>query len=224
MNTTVYFAPDAVGSDASYFFDGAYMYERVHGLGSLGALHGWLRRIGKKIKKIGKKVVKLHKKIGKKVLKVAKKVGKTALKVIHKALPIASTVLSFIPGVGWAASAALMAAQVGLDAWDKSQKKKAKKRKAKKRVQQMIKVMNEKTTRLAKPAKAVTPINRVDKPSKHEVFVKPVKMTTVKRNPSYSINDFIKINNAIQRNQVKPENVAALVQQVNQERLQRVLN
>ena len=216
MNATIFYAPDAIGSDAGYFFDGVYMYERVHGLGTLNGLHGWLRRIGRKLKKGFRKLGKGIKRIAKKAWKGVKKVGKVAFKVIKKALPIVNTALTFIPGVGWAAKAALTVAEMGTKAIDKAKKRKLKRRR--KRLLQQAKALNKRTTRLAKPAK---PINPVSNP----VSTKVIRKVQVKKPaPIFTALDFIRINEAVNRNKVKPEQVAQLARQFHQDRLQTVLN
>ncbi|WP_075603108.1 hypothetical protein [Saccharicrinis aurantiacus] len=202
MNTTVYYAPDAVGSPASVFTDGDYWYERVHQLGSLGALDGWLKRIGKRIKKGIKKVGKGIKKVAKKSFKILKKVSKVAGKVIRKALPIVNTALTFIPGVGWAAKAALTAVEIGLNAYDK-----AKARKKAKRVKAMVKKMNAKTTRLAKKAKPVSRVNKAPMTQNKKVSVTPVSLPP----PQYSALDFMKINAVVNRDKVGVDDVIAIV-------------
>lgn len=210
MNTTVYYAPDAVGSLASIFSDGTYMYERVHNLGSLGALDGWLKRIGRKLRKGIKKV-------GKKAFKVMKKVHKVTMKVVRKALPIVSTVLSFVPGVGWAASAALMAAEMGLKAYDKYKSKKDKRKAARKALRKKMAELNAKTTTPAKPVKRVNPIQRVDMAPISQT-IKKVQLTPVKpAPPQYTSMDFMRINQAVNRDKVGVDDVIAIVQkQVNQ--------
>ncbi len=206
MTTTIYYAPEAVGSLASIFTDGKNWYERVHNIGSLGALDGWLKKIGKRIKKVAKKS-----------WKVVKKVGRGAVKVLKKVLPIASTVLSFVPGVGWAASAALMAAEMGINAADKAIEKNRKK-KLKKKLQKQMKELNSKTTRLAKPATKVTPVNRINKdsirqtPSVSKVSVKS-SIPTIAPPKNYSAMDFMRINAAVNKSKVGVDDVIAIVNQ-----------
>lgn len=195
MTTTIYYAPDAVGSLASIFTDGTYLYERVHQIGSLGALDGWLRRIGKKFKRGIKK-------FGKGIAKVAKKVGKVAVKVVKTALPIVNTALTFIPGVGWAAKAALTVAEEGIKAIDK-----ASKRRKQRKLQKKLNSMN---TRLAKRANKVKPTQRIDKAPISQI--NQVKLTRVKpAPPRYSAIDFMRINAAVNRDRVKVDDVVNIV-------------
>lgn len=225
VNAMLYFAPDAVGAPERYFFDGLYVYERVH-VGGLGSLGGWLKRIGKKIKKKAKrihrkvkkhvkrhvrKVVSIHKKAHKiarrhmkKVGKKLKKFGKKALKVVHKALPIVNTVLSFVPGVGWVAKAALTAAEIGLNAYYKHKNKKAakkalKKLQAKKRAA-MQKQMHELNSKKTTPVKAVNKVNAAQLPKPRVVY------RTV-----YTPNDYLKIHNAVTGSKPTPAQVAAYI-------------
>ena len=180
MQATVYYSPEAVGSLASLFFDGRYLYSRVHGLGSLGALDGFLKKIGKKLKKTVKAV-------GKGV----KKVAKTSVKVIKKALPIVNQALTFIPGVGWAAKAALTVAEEGFKAIDKAKAKKLQKK-------QMQAVEQPAPVKVVpvKPVAAAT----------QTAVTKSVSLPTTsparKSLPVYGMRDFLTINNAVARNQV----------------------
>jgi len=207
MNTTIYYAPDAVGSLASIFTDGTYMYERVHQMGALGALDGWLRRIGKKFKKRVRKIGKGIKKFAKKSFKVVKKVAKVAGKVIRKALPIVNTALTFIPGVGWAAKAALTAVELGIKAYDKHKAKKMAKAKA--NLKRQMAELNAKTT---KPVKPVRPVQRVDKAPISQTINNQVKLRPIKPAvPQYSAMDFMRINAAVNRDKVKVDDVVNIV-------------
>ncbi|MGQ1786343.1 hypothetical protein [Saccharicrinis sp. GN24d3] len=210
MNTTIYYAPDAVGSLASIFTDGTYVYERVHQLGSLGALDGWLRRIGKKFKKRVRKIGKGIKKFAKGAVKVAKKVGKVTMKVVRKALPIVNTALTFIPGVGWAAKAVLTAAELGIKAYDKHKARKMAKAKA--NLKRKMAELNSKTTRLAKNANKVKPVQRVDKAPISQTINNQVKLRPIKpAAPQYSAMDFMRINAAVNRDKVKVDDVVNIV-------------
>jgi len=216
MNATIYYAPDAVGSLSDYFTDGEYMYTRVHGLGQLGALDGWLRRIGRKIKRGVKKIGKKIKKAAKKTWKVVKKVGGKALTVIRKALPIVSTVLSFVPGVGWVAGAALMAAEMGLNAMHKAQLRK-------KRRKQM-KALNKRKTTPVTPVKKVNPFTPGVKKTTTRIDNAPIRKTPVKRAPVFTALDFMKINSAVTRSQVTPDQVIQLTQSQMNKSLQPIMN
>lgn len=236
VNATLYYAPDAVGAPERYFFDGIYVYERVH-VGGLGALDGWLKRIGKKIKKGFKKVkkrvrkhvskvksrVKRHirkvKRIHRKVGKGLKKFGKKALKVVHKALPIVNTVLTFVPGVGWAAKAALTAAEIGLNAYYKHKDKKAAKRalkklEAKKRaaLKRQMKSLNSRKTTPVKPVKRVVAANKPTQPTSQVVY------RTI-----YTPNDYLKIQNAVTKGRLSPAQVAAYMKFQSNKQLQTIL-
>ncbi len=199
MNTTVFYAPDAVGSNARYFFDGVDLYERVQGLNGLGDLHGWLKKVTRKLKKGVKK-------LGKKL----KKIGKKAIKFIRKALPIVNTVLSFIPGVGWVAAAALTAVEIGLNAAEK-----ARKRKEKKKLQKQMKLLNSKTTRVAKkatPVKAVNPVStNTNNITKAVTTTTRPKVVTPSVQKSLTTSDVVKINQAVNANALQPDQVAQLI-------------
>jgi hypothetical protein len=199
MTTTIYYAPDAVGSLASIFTDGTYVYERVHQLGSLGALDGWLRRIGKKLKRGVKKFAKG-------AVKVAKKVGKVTMKVVRKALPIINTALTFIPAVGWAAKAVLTAAELGIKAHDKHKARKMAKAKA--NLKRKMAELNAGTTKPVRPAK---PVQRVDKAPISQTINK-VKLTRVKPTPpQYTSMDFMRINAAVNRDKPSVNEVINIV-------------
>lgn len=216
MNATIYYAPDAVGSLSEFFTDGDYMYTRVHGLGDLGSLHGWLRRIGRKIRRGVKKIGKKIKKVAKKTWKAVKKVGGKVLTVIRKALPIVSTVLSFVPGVGWVASAALMAAEMGLNAMHKAQLRR-------KRRKQM-KALNARKTTPVTPVTKVNPLKKVGKTSSPKVDKEPVQSTPVKKAPVFTAMDFVKINQALNKNRVTPDQLIQLAQAQRNKSLQPILN
>jgi hypothetical protein len=173
MNTTVYYSPEAVGSLAGYFFDGEYMYERVHGLGSLGALDGWLKRIGRKIRRGVKKG-----------LKAVGKVAKKGLKLIKKAIPIVSTALTFIPGAGWVAKAGLSLAEAGISAYDKHR--------AKRRKRKANKLKRLKAVKAAQQRLRDAVAQKVKSPS---VRVTPVRVAPPPK--VYTVQDFIRINNAV---------------------------
>ncbi len=233
MNATIYYAPDALGSPANYFFDGVHMYQRVQGLGSLGALHGWLKRIGRKVgkglKKVAKGVVKIHKKAFKAVVKVTKVVTRAAIKIIAKALPIVNAALTFFPGIGWVAKAVLTVAEMGFKAGDKAIDKAVKKAKAKRNLRNQMKAMNSKKTTLAKPATAVKPVSQVkqvQQVSEHQVTAdEPIpKIRLTPTPPVYTVGDFMKINEAVNKNQATPDQVAMLVNQFHRDRLQTIMN
>lgn len=210
-----YFAPEAIGSPYNYFFDGTWYYERAYGLGSLGALDGWLKRIGRGLKKAVKKVGNGVKKVAKKVGKVVKKVGKVAVKVIKKALPIVNTALSFIPGVGWAVKAGLTLAEEGLKAVDRAKKRKE---------------LRAEAARLNKartiPVKKANPVMPVNNPGENEnkkpktTIVQPVAKTQ----PVFTTMDYIKIQRAVQKDRVTPDQVAALTRKQVNESLMQILN
>jgi len=207
-----YFSPEAVGSPYVYFTDGRYYYQRVQGLGSLGKLNGWLKRVFKKVKKTVRKVgrgirkgVKKVGKIAKKGLKtygkLMKKTAKTWVKVIHKALPVINTALTFVPGVGWAAKAALTAAEIGMNAAMRAKKRRQQRKE--------MALLNSKKTIPVKKAQKVNPVKAVKPVSKP---VQPLNSQPVKRAPVYTIKDFIKINNAVakDKDQLTPAQVAAI--------------
>jgi len=196
-----YFSPEAVGSPYVYFTDGRYYYQRVQGLGSLGKLNGWLKRVFKKVKKTVRKVGRGIRKGVKKVGKVARKVGKVAVKVIHKALPVINTALTFVPGVGWAAKAALTAAEIGMNAAMRAKKRRQQRKE--------MALLNSKKTIPVKKAQKVNPVKAVKPVSKP---VQPLNSQPVKRAPVYTIKDFIKINNAVakDKDQLTPAQVAAI--------------
>lgn len=236
-----YFAPEAVGSPYDYFTDGRYYYQRVQGLGSLGALNGWLKRVfkkakkavrkvGRKVRKVAKKGIRVAKKVAKKGFKLAKKglktygklmkkTAKTWVKVIHKALPVVNTALSFVPGVGWVAKAALTAAEMGLNAAMRAKKKREQRR-------QMAKLNKAKTTLVTK-AQKVNAVKRVSKPAKafnQAMPVQSVSRPPVKRAPVYTINDFIKINKAVAKDRMTPAQVAAIAKHKVDQNLQTILS
>lgn len=216
-----YFSIEAIGSPYNYFFDGLYYYERAKGLAGLKGIDGFLKRIGKKIKKVTKKAVKTVKKVTKKAVKVTKKVAKGAIKVIQKALPIVNTALAFVPGVGWAVSAALSVAEMGLTAAKKSYDRKKAREQAKK--------LNAMTTQPVSPAKKVNKVTTASQPLTNGN--RAVKLTKVERVNAEAIpqkpieyltvNDLVKIQRAVQRDVITPDKVAALTQnQVNESLLQ----
>lgn len=218
-----YFAPEAVGSPYDYFTDGRYYYQRIQGLGALGGLNGWLKRVFKKakraVRKVGRGIRKGVKKVGKgikkglkKVGKVAKKVGKVAVKVIHKALPIVNTALSFVPGVGWVAKAALTAAEIGMNAVMRAKKRKAKRRKMAK--------LNQMKTSLAKKVQKVNRLKAVNPASKTTLVQAP----PVRRAPVYTAQDFMKINRAVAKDRMSPAQVAALAKHKVDQNLQSILS
>lgn len=219
MNTTVYYSPEAVGSPHTYFVDKNYMYERVHGLGSLGTLDGWLKRIGRKLKKVAKKAAK-----------VVKKVAKTTAKVLRKVLPVVNTALTFVPGVGWAAKAALTAVEIGLNVAHKASLRRARRRK--------MKLLNSKRTR---PVKKVTPVNRTGSnganqadrgafhsnqadrnlSARHRTQKQAIR---IPRPPVYTTKDFIKINKAVTRDALTPQKILALSRTQYNQSLEKALN
>ncbi len=206
-----YFAPEAVGSPYQYFTDGRYYYQRIRGLGALGALDGWLKKVWRKTKKVvrsvGRGVRKGVKKVGKVAGKVVKKVGKVAVKVIKTALPIVNTALTFIPGVGWAAKAVLTAAEMGMSAIDRAKKRK--------KLQREAAALNRKTTRPVKPAHPLKPVTAMAAPVPSPAPAP--KPAPVNRAPVFTANDFIKINRAVTRDRLLPDQVATLTRaQVNQ--------
>ncbi len=138
--------PEATGYD--YAFDGVYAYQ-VAGVSSLTGLDGRKRK---------GKLKRFFKRVGKGVKKVSKK----AFKVVKKVLPVVNTVLTFVPGVGWAAKAALTAAEMGI--------KYAEKKRAKKDVQTPVR--NSSQTRVA-----TSSLN----PERH---VKKIRRATTPRNSS----------------------------------------
>ncbi len=189
MLTTVYYAPDAVGSLSSVFTDGTYVYERVHQVGSLGALDGWLKKIGKKIKKVGKRA-----------LKTVKKVAKVSMKVVKKALPIVNTALTFIPGVGWAAKAALTVAEMGIKAIDKAKAKKKAKRMAK--VKKMTQTFNQAAAAKQQNTASISKSKNIQTAS---------ATPTQTAQPQYSTMDFVKINAAVNRSKASVDDVLNIV-------------
>jgi hypothetical protein len=205
-----YFAPEAVGSSYDYFTDNHYYYQRIQGLGGLGALNGWLKRVFKKAKKAVRKVGRKVRKGLKKVGKVAKKVGKVAVKVIHKALPIVNTALTFIPGVGWAAKAVLTAAEIGLNAAMRAKKRRAQRK-------QMAKLNASKTT-LVRKVQEVTQIKAVNPAVKRVATTQTVvSPPPVRRAPVYTAQDFMKINKAVAKSRISPAQIAAITRhKVNQ--------
>lgn len=216
-----YFSIEAIGSPYDYFFDGDSYYERATGLSGLRGIDGFLKKIGKKIKKVHKKAVKTVKKVHKKVVKVTKKVAKGAIKVIQKALPIVNTALSFVPGIGWAVSAALTVAEMGLTAAKKSYDKKKAREQAKK--------LNAMTTQPVSPANKVNKVTTtVKQPLTNGRAVKLTKVERVNAQPIpqepieyLTVNDLMKIQTAVQRNVITPDKVAALTHnQVNESLLQ----
>ncbi len=109
VRTQLYYIPEARENDR-YVFDGIFLYE---GLSSLNGLNGKRkRRFRRFFRKIGKGL---------------KKAGKITVKVVKKAIPVASTVASFIPGAGWAVSAGLTAAEMTITQIDKKKKRRRKK-------------------------------------------------------------------------------------------------
>jgi len=109
VRTQLYYIPEARENDR-YVFDGIFLYE---GLSSLNGLNGKRkRRFRRFFRKIGKGL---------------KKAGKITVKVVKKAIPVASTVASFIPGAGWAVSAGLTAAEMAIKQIDKKKKRRRKK-------------------------------------------------------------------------------------------------
>nr|WP_321453581.1 hypothetical protein [uncultured Carboxylicivirga sp.] len=194
MTTTIYYAPDAIGSLASIFTDGTYVYERVHQMGSLGALDGWLKRIGKKLKK---------------TFKVVKTVAKVSMKVVKTALPIVNTALTFVPGVGWAAKAALTVAEEGIKAIDKA--KARKQAKARENLKRKMAELNAKTTKPVKPVKPVRQVQRVNKAPISQT-INQVKLTPKKpATPRYTGMDFMRINAAVKKDKPGVDDVINIV-------------
>jgi len=193
MTTTIYYSPDAIGSTASLFTDGVNVFERVHQLGNLGALDGWLKKIGRKL---GKGI----KKVARKTFKVVKKVAKVSMKVVKKALPIVNTALTFVPGVGWAAKAALTVAEMGFEAHDRAKARKHHK-----------KQMAELNARITKPVKPVRPVQRIDKApisqTNNQVKLTPRKPAP----PRYTGMDFMRINAAVKRDKPGVDDVINIV-------------
>ena len=139
-STTIYYVPDARESD-NYVFDGVYAYEAVR---SLKGLDG---RRKKRHKKRRGRFVKFFRRVGKGL----KKVGKGVFKVVKKVIPIASTVLTFVPGVGWAAKAALTAAEIGINAAERRKKRrKLKKQQAGKSRSDQLRLSNQSTYQKSK--------------------------------------------------------------------------
>lgn len=229
-----YFSIEAIGSPYNYFYDGEWYYERARGLSGLSGIDGFLKKIGKKLKKVAKKRLKVIKKVAKKTAKIAKKgaklgvkalkkVGKATVKFIHKALPVVNTALAFIPGVGWAVAAALTVAEMGMNY--------AKKKYDQKKARELAKKLNQKKTVPVTPAKPVTPVSaaprkvkvnpvlKVNKPvassaSRKVTRIQPVDEVNsqpAKRTVQYlTVADLMKIQTAVQRQTVSPEYVAAL--------------
>nr|WP_321405872.1 hypothetical protein [uncultured Carboxylicivirga sp.] len=202
MQTTIYYAPDAIGSTATLFTDGVNVFERVYQLGNLGALDGWLKKIGRKI---GKGI----KKVAKKSFKVIKKVAKVTMKVVKKALPIVNTALTFVPGVGWAAKAALTVAEMGLKAHDKA--KARKQAKARENLKRKMAELNARTTTPVKPVKPVRPVQRIDKApisqTNNQVKLTPKKPAP----PQYTGMDFMRINAAVRKDKPGVDDVINIV-------------
>jgi hypothetical protein len=229
-----YFSIEAIGSPYNYFYDGEWYYERAKGLSGLSGIDGFLRKIGKKLKKVAKKGLKVVKKVAKKTAKIVKKgaklyvkalktVGKATVKFIHKALPVVNTALAFFPGVGWAVSAALTVAEMGMNY--------AKKKYDQKKARELAKKLNQKKTLPVTPAKPVTPANagsrkvkvnpvlKVNKPAASSAPMQAARVQPVdevysqpeKRRAQYlTVADLMKIQTAVQRQTVSPEYVAAL--------------
>jgi hypothetical protein len=235
-----YFAPEAIGSPYDYFTDGRYYYQRIQGFGALGGLDGWLKRVfkkakkavrkvGRKVRKVAKKGFRVAKKVAKKGFKLAKKglktygklmkkTAKTWVKVIHKALPVVNTALSFVPGVGWVAKAALTAAEMGLNAAMRAKKRRAQRK-------QMAKLNKAKTTLVTKVNKAnrLKAINPVAA-RKTAVPVQSISQPPVRRAPVYTMNDFIKINKAVAKDRMSPAQVAAITKHKVDQNLQSILS
>lgn len=172
---TVYYSPEAALSGASLFYDGSAFFE---------PLYNAVRGLN------GKKFKGFLKKVGKGV----KKVAKTTFKVIEKAIPVANAVLTFIPGVGWAAKAALTAAELGIKA--------AKKHKAKKDAAKAAKTIDKLPVVNSEPI--IEPETQVEK-SPITNNTKNQSLPTQSQSVSY--NDIIAIQQAYASKQPSPSNI-----------------
>ncbi len=138
MRTHIYYIPEAQENDR-YVFDGVFLYE---GLSSLTGLNG-KGRFKKFFRKIGKGI---------------KKIGKFTFKVVKKAIPVASAVATFIPGVGWAVKAGLTVADIAV--------KKIKKRRGNK-----IKKLKKRPSKKLRPISNQSRRNRI-KVYNHQIYKK----------------------------------------------------
>jgi hypothetical protein len=185
-----------------------------------------VRKVGRKVRRGVKKGFKTVKKVAKKGFKLAKKglktygrlmkkTAKTWVKVIHKALPVVNTALSFVPGVGWVAKAALTAAEMGLNAAMRAKKRKARRRKMAR--------LNKKKTTLVKKVQKVNQLKAVNPIQKRKKVV-PIQAPPVRRAPVYTAQDFMKINRAVAKDRMSPAQVAALTKHKVDQNLQSILS
>jgi len=212
MTNTLYYSGEVVGSPNQIFFDGLDYYTRLSGL---NGLDGWLKKIGRSIGKTFKQAGNQVKKIGRKSLKAVTKVTMKSLPVIHKALPIVNTALTFVPGVGWAAKAGLTALEIGLDVYMANQKKKEAQKKAQNKAQAQKVIVNK-----AIKLKRVKPLeNKRNDEESYQQKQRPVEKSL----PRYTGMDYFRIQKAVNKDRLTPNQVANLLQQERKKTISKVL-